>query len=58
MLQRIIRILLKTHIRFGLSKSTIPRNVHQLIFRISYFHPQIENYKNNTITDRIKRISQ
>jgi hypothetical protein len=25
---------------------TIARNVHRLILRIYYFHPQIENYNN------------
>jgi hypothetical protein len=44
MLQRIIRILLKTHICFGTSKSTIPRIVYQLKLRIFYFHPQSDNY--------------
>jgi hypothetical protein len=44
MLQRIIRIVLKTHIWIGTAKSMIPSNVHQLKLIINYFHPQIENY--------------
>jgi hypothetical protein len=36
--ERFIRFLLKTKIRLGTAKSTIPRNVHQLKFSITYFH--------------------
>jgi hypothetical protein len=57
MLQRIIRIQLRTHIRFGTAKSTIPRVALQLKIRIYNFDPQIENYY-KLLTDRIKNILQ
>jgi hypothetical protein len=58
MLPRFIRILLKTHIRFGTTKSMIPPIVHRLKFRNFYFHPQIKIITNHSITNTIMHILQ